>query len=350
MYFILLLFEIFALYYVNHKFSIASNRFIVASWFIVFVMLGTYGYFSDDYEPYIDSVALSYANPFANIHMEPFWIYLSDVCKGEITEFRFLSFSSIAIILWLVCWQAKMEAKYFLCYYTLLCMASHICWIRQPLAMAVFILGVILLINKKIICAIPCLIGAYFFHKTGFVFLLMLTFILIPLNKRAIWLYIIMGISFVFGFSLIINLNLPITSFLLLYLESEGEFAARNIVFTMLSNIALICNFILSLGLIYHFYNHKNVIVHYLLRYLSGLVLLALCLTVIPYETGVMEKRILAMANFINVIILSIALKSNLYQKKYYLISLPIFAKFLISEVMTFGNNYTKIYRLTKPF
>lgn len=159
-----------------------------------------------------------------------------------------------------------------------------------------------------------------------------------------------MGISFVFGFSLIINLNLPITSFLLLYLESEGEFAARNIVFTMLSNIALICNFILSLGLIYHFYNHKNVIVHYLLRYLSGLVLLALCLTVIPYETGVMEKRILAMANFINVIILSIALKSNLYQKKYYLISLPIFAKFLISEVMTFGNNYTKFYRLTKPF
>lgn len=349
MYIVFLLFEIFALYYINHKFSIISNRLLVALWFIGFIVIGTYGYFSDDYEPYIDSVTLAYANPFANIHMEPFWILLSNICKGEITEFRLLSFSAIAIILSLICWQAKIEAKYFVCYYTVLCMASHICWIRQPLAMTIFLLGTILLIKKKYILAIPCLVGTYFFHKTGLVFLLMLVFMLIPLNKKTIWLYLISGIVIVLGFSLFMNLNLPITTFLLLYLESEGEFAARNIVFTILSNTSLICNFLLAFELIYHFYNHKNIIVYYLTRYLSGLILLALCLTIIPFETNVLIKRVLAMTNLVNVIILSIAIKSSLYKAKYYLISLPIFIKLLISEIMTLGNNYTKIHRLTKP-
>lgn len=350
MYFVYLLFEIFSLYYINHRFSRISNRLLVILWFIVFIILGTYGYFSDDYEPYMDSVALAYANPFANIHMEPFWILLSEICNGEITEFRFLSFSVIAVLLYMICCQAKIEAKYFVCYYTLLCMASHICWIRQPLAMSIFILGAILLIKRNNILAIPCLIGAYFFHKTGFVFLLMLVFMLIPLNKKAIWLYVMFGFAIILGFSLIMSLNMPITAFLLLYLESEGEYAARNIIFTILSNTSFICDFLLTIGLIYHFYKYNNIVVTYLTRYLSGLVLLSFCLILIPFETGVMVKRLLAMSNFVNVIILSIALKSNIYKRKYYWISLPIFVKLFIGEVMTLGNNYTKIYRLTKPF
>lgn len=350
MYFVYIIISLFSLYYINHNFSKNSNRVIIIIWFILLIIMGTKGYFTDDYEPYEDQVMQAYALPFSNMHMEYVWIKLADFCKGNVVQFRLISFSLLSISLLFLCKLLKIECKYFICYYTLICLSSHLCWIRQPLAMTIFLIGTAFLIKRNILVAIPFFVISFLLHKTSIVFLILLISAKIPITRKTICLYIIIGLAFIVGFNLILRLDLPFSSFLKLYLESESEFEHRNIIIILLSGLGSLCNFFIVGGLIYHFYNYNSKVVLFYIRFAFCLTCLALCLLFIPYETDAMIGRLMAMALFCSVLILSIALKSNLFQIKYYRIFLPLLSKFLVSQMMTLGNNYTRVYRLTRLF
>lgn len=349
MYFIYLIITIFCLYYIDHKFSKRSDKIISLLWFVLFVLMGTFGFFTDDYEPYVDLVSLSYASPFSNIHMESIWIGLAELCNGNIDYFRLISFCSLAIAIFYICKLLNIQLKYFICYYSLICLSNHLCWIRQPLAMCLFILGTALLFKRRYLLSIIVLLISTLFHKTNIVFICFLVFTLIPVKKKyIIWIYFLSGVMLIFGFNIIFQINLPISDFLTLYLESEGEFASRNIVIVLLSNIILLLQTLQIIGTLYHFNSSNNIIIQFYVRYIVGLTSIAIALMFIPYETGVMVKRIMAMASLCNVLILSISLKSRLFNRKYYRIYLSIILPFVLSQMLTLGNNYTRISKLTR--
>lgn len=350
MYIIYLIVTTFCLYYVNHKYSKRSDKAIALIWFLLLVLMGTFGFFTDDYEPYEDQVAISYASPYSNIHMESIWIGLAELCKGNITCFRLISFSSLAIVLFLICKILNIHLKYFICYYSLICLSNHLCWIRQPLAMSIFILGIALILKRHYLIAIPILIISTLFHKSSLVFICLLAFNLIPLSKKYIWIYLFSGAMLIIGFNLILRIELPFTPFLLYYLESDNDLAYRNLIIILLANLSFLLNLCLLLGSVYYFNNVPNKIVILLTRFITGLICIAVSLLFVPFETGAMITRIMAMATMCNVFVLSICLKSKIYFKKYNLVFRPLILQFIIANLLTIGNNHTRIYRLTKPF
>lgn len=348
MYFIYLFTTTFCLYYVDQNFSKRSDKIIIFLWFVLFVLMGTFGFFTDDYEPYVDLVSLSYASPFSNIHMESIWIGLAEFCRGNIDYFRLISFCSLAIVIFYICKLLNIQLKYFICYYSLICLSNHLCWIRQPLAMCLFILGTALLFKRRYLLSIIVLLISTLFHKTNIVFICFLAFTLIPVKKKYIWIYFLSGVILIIGFNIIFQLNFPFSAFLTLYIESEDEFASRNIVIVLLSNVILLLQILQIFGTLYHFNSSNNKIIKFYVRYIVGLTSIAVALMFIPYETGVMVKRIMAMASMCNVLILSISLKSKLFNRKYYRIYLSIILPFMLSQMLTLGNNYTRISRLTR--
>lgn len=351
MYFLYLVILVFCLYYVNHKFTHLSNVLIIICWFLLFILIGTYGYFTDDYESYVDTVTLAYVNPYANLHIEPFWIKLADICNGNITLFRFISFILLTLSMLLICEATSVELKSFICYYTFLCLVSHVCWIRQPLSMFIFLSGFIYLIKKHYIIAFICLVCSYYFHKIGLIFLLMCILCIIPINKKSILIYVIGLPVFFIGFNILLNsASFSFMPFLLLYLESAGEFEDRNIIFTILSAGVTIIQFLLMLNTIRYFNKTNNKTIKYLSRYIMGVMVISVYLMILPFETSIMYKRLLAMGNLIMVIIFSITVKNNLFYKSFYSLSIPLILKIIFGETYSLGNNYTRIEKLTKPF
>ncbi len=350
MYIVYLLVLTFSFLYVRLNFTPGSNRFLIFIWFFLFVMLGTYAYFTDDYEPYIDTIEEAYSNVFAHIHIEPFWIWLADYVHGNVDLFRFYAFIFISILLLLIAKSARIELKYFIIYYTIFCLSTHLCWIRQPLGMCFYLWGLLLLCNKKYLIGISCLVLSCFIHKSIIMFLGVLPFCILPINKKSIGIYILSMPLLYACFYILLNSSSTNSSLLILqeYAQKEGEYAERNIVFEILSLCTTLLQFSLLIYTVYRFHRSEDRQVVFLARYLLAIFFISIFLFLLPLETNVIYKRLLSFAMLLLVIIWTKCVKGKFFQRAYIYLCILVFLSVSVREIGLIGNNYTRTERLTR--
>lgn len=332
------------------KYNKRSEYILEIIWIILFIAIGTYGYFSDDYEPYVDIVEGAYINPLAHFHIEPLWIWLSNICKGNINWFRLCSFAVLTVLILFTVRIYRVPIKYYLAYYTLLCMESHICWIRQPAAMITFLIGFGLIYKRKYIIGILCLIATIFLHKIGIVMILMLPFTLIKLNKRNL---IIISCIIPIAFSIIKLIltfgdNLTIAIFNE-YSDADGKFSQRHIIYTIINYIILITNISLIFIIISKYHKHTKNIYTCLVRYLFGVSFIIITLLIMPIQTDVMITRLFSIANMLLVIIMAKYVGNRITKASNKWEAIIILLIVCAREIGLIANNNTRIFRLTKP-
>ncbi len=350
MYFIYLIVLFFAFLTLFLDFTRSSNRFFVLFWFGVFIALGTWGYFTDDYEPYEEVVATAYLNPFAYVSIEPLWVWLANCVHGDIDDFRFIAFSFIAILFILIAKSAKLNTKYFVVYYTLFCLQAHLCWIRQPLAMSVCVWGLLLLCKKRFLFGLVCVFSSLFIHKSAIIFVALLPFCIMPVNKKNVLLYLILIPFLSILFYAVLNSTSTYSSILYLqwYAEKEGEFDNRHIIFQFIALFSVLCQFLFLIYTIYRFYDNNDRYVVILIRYLLGIVFVSFFLFLLPLDTNVIYNRLLAFGMFIMTLIWSKTMQRSLIKRRYIwgLLLLLLFVS--VREIGMVGNNYTRIERLIR--
>lgn len=350
MYLIYIFLFLISISFITITYSHRSKIILQLLWIILFVISGTFGYFTDDYEPYVEIVNNAYINPLAHFHIEPLWIWLAEVCKGDITYFRLFSFSILVILLLIMSYIYNINNQYLFAYYSLICLQTHLCWVRQPIAMTLFLIAFALIFKKSYVIAFLCLIGTFFVHKIGIIMILLLPFIFIKINKRNIFiLFSLIPLFYFFIYYIISVGDYAIINIFNEYGKADGSFSKRHIIYTIFNNVSLFTNLILLAVVIYRYYRTSYGIYNYIMRYLFGVYYITMLLLFMPIQTDVMITRSLSIANFILVIILAHNISSCIMKRCNKWIALLLVILIGVREFGLIANNNTRIYRLTKP-
>lgn len=317
-------------------------------WCYLFISIGTYAYYTDDYNPYIDIVENVYINPFKLTHIEPLWFFFMELFKGDADTFRLCSFSIMTLLLLLIAFVAKINLSYFLLYYTLLCASSHICWIRQPISMCFFLLGMLLLCKKRIMFGLLLIIISYFLHKSAVLLVALLPFIFFPFNKRSILISLLMlPLAFLF-FGIFLNYEIIPGLNVQYYFEQESEYSERNVLFSIFSSFVTLLQFyLIGYTLVLLYKNEENEF-KLLKRFLFGVFYLSFFFFIYPFDNDVLYKRLLAFGIFSSVVFLSKYIKKSLFKRKNIYFLIPLILLILIREMIVLGKNYTDISILLK--
>lgn len=345
MYIIYLASLTFSFVYSFQKYTKGSNRFITIVWFILFTFIGTWAYFTADYNVYVDIVNEAYINPFSSFHIEPVWIWLAEVVQGDIDKFRFITFFIISILLLLIVRIAKVELKYFIVYFTIFCLVNTVCWVRQPLAICISLYGMLLMRNKKYLQSIVCLLFSCFFHKVGIIYVLLFPVCFFSINKKLLWVYFFSLPLLYILFYIALNASSEFSTvvFLQSYAQSDGEYASRHVIFKILSTFSIISQFIFLIYTVYHFHESADKYVKMLIRYILAIVVVSIFLFALPLSTGVFVKRLLYFGMMMMVIVWAKCIKGNLLQKQYILMYVFLLMYIATQLISTLGNNYTRI-------
>ncbi|WP_274972998.1 EpsG family protein [Bacteroides fluxus] len=353
MYILYLLLAVISFLCLQYRLTKFSRNLILISWFISFLLLGTYAYYTDDYEPYVELVDKAYVTPFAYFHIEQFWIVLMEYFHGDINGFRFVSMVLLSISLVLIMIKSKVNAICFISFYTLLCLNSHICWIRQPLAYCLILLALIYYSQRKIfsiVFAFLLLFLALYVHKSSILLLCVVPFLFISVTKKKIFLIFVslFPAIFVFFFIALSTLEAVLGINLEWYLEAENVYAERNIVFLIIANIITAIQFYIFGLTIYLFRNTSVLLERTLVRSLFGTVYISAFLLFLPFDANTIYVRLIAFGSFIVVVIWSknpyLLKKMNKY-KCIITFTALWFSLVLVSMLL---NNYTRIDRLIK--
>ena len=324
-----------------------TQKILVLLWFCLFVFVGTFAYFSDDYEPYVNLTELAYVSPLSYTHVESLWVWFMGLFYGNVDAFRFVSFLFLSILLVAIAKCAKTSLLYFLFCYTLLCMSAHICWIRQPIAYGIFLLS-LLVFPKSKFAFVALFVLSLFLHKSTILLVFVFPFMLFSLRKKIIWIYILLAfpmavISF-YSIALLVQNTFGIP--LDLYFSADSEYTDRNVIFLIISKISIIAHLVIIVNLIFLFKEEPDV--HILVRCLFGVLFIFLLLIVLPIENNVISKRLLSFGNLIVALVCSIKIKNNFLKKKYLYLFLLMLILISLREIAMLGNNYTNWDKLLK--
>lgn len=330
-----------------HLYSKQTRKILILLWFCLFAFIGTFAYFSDDYEPYEELTELVYISPMSHTHIEPLWMWLIGLFNGNVDSFRFVSFLFLSTLLAVIAKYAKTSLLYFLFFYTLLCMSAHICWIRQPMAYGIFLLGLLFLGKNKFLF-VSFIILSFFIHKSAILLIALLPFLLFPLNRKTFLIYILLA----FPFALILfhsavlftqdSLGIPLDH----YLSADGEYADRNVLFSIIAGLSTIAQLLIIAKIILLFKEHPDV--YSLVRCLFGIAFISFLLIVSPMENNVIYKRLLSFGNLLIAIICGIKVRNHFLEKKYLSLIILIIITIGLREISMIGNNYTYIGKLLR--
>lgn len=345
MYIVYLTFLVYNFVYLFQKYTKKSNGFILLTWFLLFIFIGTWAYFTDDYNAYVDIVDDAYINPLAKFHIEPIWVWLAEIVQGGIDKFRFIAFLTISILLFYITKSAELELKYFIAYFTIFCSSETLCWVRQPITVCLSLLGVLLMCNKKYLLGIACLCFSCFFHKIGIIYVLLSPACFIPINKKLLWIYFFSLPLLYIIFSFTLNLSSENSTVINLqtYINGEGEYAGVNVIFKILSTISTLFLFGFLIYTVYKFKEFTDKYVKVLIRYILAIVVVSIFLFALPLSTGVMVKRLLYLGMMMMAIVWAKCIKGNLLQKRYISIFIFLLIYVTIQLFSTIGGNYTRI-------
>ena len=298
-YIILILFSFAGIFF---KFTVRTNRILILCWFPLFIFLGTFAFFSDDYEVYEELVNKVYIDTYSHFHLEAIWVWFMNLFRGDITLFRLYTFIIISLLLIVILRVSKVNSIVFLSYYTLICLAEHVCWVRQPVVYCIFLLSLILFDKHKLLAILFIIIGCYI-HKSSIILLLILPFLFMSINRKEFYKYYV--IAFPCLFLLFFALLHWIESFLGIdlewYLEAENEYASRNIIFSILSVSITCVQFFIFGKTIVLLKNSSEFSEQILIRCLFGVTYLSLFLFLLPVDTNTIFKRLLAFGSIVTV-------------------------------------------------
>lgn len=347
MYIIYIILVIFSFIGISRKFVTQSSKLLVLCWFPIFVALGTFAFFSDDYEPYEELVNRAYVSPFGYSHIEPFWIWFMGLFNGDIDKFRFFSFLLIGFLLYIIIEVSKVPSLLFLANYTLLCLSAHLCWIRQPVAYCMFFLALLFADKRKLLSFLFVIIGCYI-HKSSILLLWVFPFLFIPINKKVYLSVCIVAFPFLFFifFEIIKIAEAYLGINLEWYVEAKGEYASRNIVFSILSLSITFIQFWLYGRTILLLKDSVDFTEKILVRSLFGVLYLSFFLYLLPINADTIFRRLLAFGSMIVALLWSKNLVVMNVNKKYIGIFILILFWVLLRESSAILNNYTRWYRL----
>lgn len=346
MYLLYLAVGIFSIFLLHRKFTWRSRICIYIIWIILFVLIGTFAYFTDDYIQYSELVERVHLTPFASFHIEPIWRWLAEFSDCNIHYFRFIAFGSLVLIVSLIIKYSRVSVVCFICYYSLWGVADHFCWIRQPVGMGIFMLGLLFFLQKHYWRGLLFILVSFFLHKAIIMQIILLPFIFIPVNKKSISIFFaLMPLFYSFFFFLLkddaFDFMMGVN-----YLVADGEFDNRHIIFSIISLCGTVIHFYLIVKTIELSRKTSDPMVNGLGRYLWGILYAAFFVFFLPLETNVIYKRILSFAVFPMIIVWSkcIGHKVLVYNNIWLLISLIV--SFILNVCYLIGNNYTRIDKL----
>ena len=233
MYFIYLFLVVIGWLLLIKKLTRGSRVFLELLWCALFLLCGTYAYFTDDFEAYKEIIERLYTDPLGAFHLEPTWMALGLAVNGNLILFRFFCVLIGLILCYLIIRLTDLRLNYFMGYFSLMCLSVFFCWLRQPIAIFLFIIGFLLLYQRKYILAITLMILTVISHKTGAAFLLLLPMALLKISKKNL---IIIAASSILLIPVLMHimegLNFQLTVYFLKYSESAPPSITRNNQFT----------------------------------------------------------------------------------------------------------------------
>lgn len=330
-----------------------SKILVLIFFFITFLLLGTYAYYTDDYEPYVELVDKAYIMPFAYFHIEHFWIDLMGHFRGDIDNFRFVSTVLLSLFLILIIIRSKVNSIHFISFYTILCLNTHICWIRQPLAYYLILLALIYYSERKffpLVIAFFLLGLAISVHKSSVLLLCIIPFLFISVTKRKslFKLAILFPLLYFVFLKALPTLEAVLGINLEWYLEAENVYAERNVVFLIIANIITAIQFCVFGLTIYLFRNTSVLMERTLVRSLFGVVYISSFLFILPFDANTIYVRLMAFGSFIAVLLWSGNIPFLKESKKYKCIIVLTASWFFFVTISMLLNNYTRIDRLLK--
>lgn len=350
MYFVYLLVVAFSFVGLLFRFKKSNDNFLIFLWWILFLFLGTFAFFSDDYEPYeriIDYIHLDVDIPTG---MEPFWVWFMGLFNGNIDLFRFCTFFIIGMLIYVVLHILNISNKReFFCYYSIICLATQLNQLRQAFAFIVFIIGLCCFIKRYRLVGIVIIFSSMLFHKSMGMMLALLPFIFIPLSRKWILLCLVMLPVSCLLFNILVS-HLSISSELPLehYLGAESAFANRHFVVKLVSSAGILVKCILIVEMLK--LKSWDASFEILRRTLWGILYIAIVLFfVLPGDT--MMNRYLSAGYILLSILLSQKIGSNLLNKKNIHILFLLTLTIVLQVALTYGNNHLTMYRLYEvPF
>ncbi|MBQ3190723.1 MAG: EpsG family protein [Bacteroides sp] len=344
MYLIYLLLLYFSYNSLKNNNKLSRKNIIVTC--VVLIYIGTYAYFTDDYEPYVEIVDNAYNNRFASLHIEPLWVSIINFFKGDLELFR-ASICILIILLLMVCGALiKVNFNVLIPLYILLCYGTHIVWLRQPIVYFIFILGVIFYCKKKPVLFILCLLPFSLIHKSSILFYIILPFIFFPLkNNKYIILSVVLIPLFVIGFNIIFKLLQSYSSFNLEhYLEKDGVYADRHIIYTIISKLRMVIHCYVYIMIVLLYRLNENQYIKMFVRIIFGLLYFTVLFTFLPTMNNTILTRLVALGSLIIVFIISID-GINWQNRRILFWS---FINVLLSVFVTFLNNHTHLEKLLR--
>lgn len=348
MYFVYIALLLFSLIGIIYRINENSNKIIVPLWFFLFLMIGTYAYFSDDYLPYVNIVEDVYIHPNELTHIEPLWVWFAQLIHGDVNKFRLLTCILLAIAVYFTAKSTQQkDIKIFLFYYTILCLSSSVCWLRQPVAFFLFLFGVILA-KRSLILAILLIAVSSLFHKSSLLLLLIFPFIFIPLSKRSITMLVMFTPVLVIVFNLAtrfaeMRFGIPINW----YLEQDAQYVGRNSVFKYLTISQSIMHLLLFSVVIKKYLVHRDTKHEYLHRSLLGTTFITfIFFLMMPGSTIV--TRLISFGDLLTAVLLTDLVGNRALVKSKVLIFFIILLIVLLREMMVFANYYTKFELLLR--
>ena len=331
---------------VTVKYNTVSRYYLALIWIVLFVFTGTFAYYTDDYDTYVDIVTRLYKNPDAAVHIEGIWIKLAEFSHNSIEIFRGITFFVLALLLIILAKCLRIQLPYIIGFYGLLCLSNHLVWLRQPVAILIFLLGFINLIHKKyllglILCVLTCIL-----HKSGAMFLLFLPFVLLPINKFTIGCFLIIIPLLWFSVQSFIQSSSSLELIVLNhYASGDDIYSGRNVLFRIFFFIGdwtkLLLNFYLYIKEISILSYHK--IYKFFLKYLLIISLLIIALKLLPIGADVLTTRLFSMTDLLVVCTLSYCVRNQLLKKKNAGYLIMVLLIFCTTEIMTIGRNITTL-------
>lgn len=334
MYFLYLLSVFLGWELIEKKFTQESRTIIEVIWILLFLLCGTFAFFTDDFEAYREIIHNLYTDPLGSFHLEPTWKALGKFVNGNLIEFRFFAVVFGLLLNLIIVRLLEIKFNYYIGFFSLLCLNAFFCWLRQPIAIYLFIIGFYFLLKRRIILSILFFGLTIISHKTGIIFILLLPLTLLKTNKRnLIFIAATTVILIPFIMRLLLMMESQVSVFFLLYSEGEPPNFGRNILYILASKISLIIDILLLITIMWKLRNTIHGYDVYLLRLLVALLGISLALFFAPIETTTMIVRLIALGNVLGVILLSKYVKNRILKYSNCLIFILMFIFFTIGQL-----------------
>ena len=292
---------------------------------ILFIYIGSFALFSDDYPSYVDFITGVQITPHIYPHIESIWIYIGGICNGNIFLFRFITVSVILLLFFLILQASDVGYRKSLFYFFILSSSSFICWLRMPIAIMCFFLAYIMLLRKKWIMALFLFVVSSFLHKVFILQLCVLPFMYIRINKKTLLVFLFILISpYIILNNMSILSNIGINSGY--YLEHDSIFNYRNIYFMYSSYITTFLIVLLIVWTIFKTWRSQDFLLKNLSQYLYGVLFISMFFMLLPIETTVIYKRVLSFSFIPMCLSWSKCIKGSLYAKDNIWLPLLLFA------------------------